>query len=185
MSVEKRSLEGFDALINSGSVDISFIPSDYFSVELSGRQEDLDRTFTEIRGTTLTVWQQSGGKSGNLFGLGIGASGSSMGPVAAVIHAPALRSWENTGTGNIRCAAPYVAKEGLDIRLSGTGSFCVDGLDCSKQLSVNSTGTGKVVLNGKAENVYVSLVGIGDVSGQLSYQSIQKKLIGIGRIEFL
>lgn len=190
MAESIRNLSSFKQISNTGTVKIIFIPDTKYSIVLSGRQEDLDRTFTVVSGDTLVISQDShasgAGGGFSLFGMNIsfgnGVSGG-MGPVTATVHAPAQVSIENTGTGSFACDMPYSTQDNLEIRNTGAGSIGIERLDCSGDLLLDCTGTGSIRIDGKAQNVKARSMGMGTIYGKLEYRTIDRQQIGMGRID--
>ena len=194
MTTETRPLEGFTSISNTGTACIQFTVSDGWQVQLSGRPEDLARTYTEVRNGQLLIWQDSQGQGSpslNLFGLNISLGsfgkngngyGNSLGPVDVVIHAPAQTAWENAGTGSIEVNGSYEI-EHLQIVSTGTGHFRLDGLKCSGTLGLDTRGTGSILVNGQAAAVKARTTGLGNIGGQLHYATIEKTALGLGRIQ--
>ena len=178
---ETRNTGEFKELENRGTADIVFIPSERFVITLSGRKEDIDRTYTDVHGDRLIVWQDSQ-NNGSLFGI-FGKSNSSIGPVTVTVEAPTLREISVMGTGKFKCSGTQLTCDSMKLAIMGTSRMEIDGLDCRGNADFTISGVGDIIVSGTVEgHVNATLNGVGNISGTLSYSTIRKEKHGMGEI---
>lgn len=86
------------------------------------------------------------------------------------------------GSGDMEIASV----NGSDMSLSVTGSGDIDivRVNLDGTLQANVTGSGDITVNGHARNVDAGVIGSGDLSGRLSYDSITRHRSGSGDINW-
>lgn len=179
---ENRNITGFIELENKGTADIVVVPSTRFGVVLTGRKEDLDRTFTDLHGEKLIVWQDSKNKS-SFFGI-FGNTSESIGPVTVTIEVPTLREISILGTGKFRCTEAPLVCESMKLSLQGASQIEIAQINCRGNAEFSISGMGDILVSGSVGGtVTASLNGMGNIKGSLSYSSLKKHVLGMGNIQ--
>ncbi|MCB2112699.1 MAG: DUF2807 domain-containing protein [Parvularculaceae bacterium] len=170
---EKRVVEAVDftEIEIKGVFELEVRVGDDYSVTLSGRREDLDRTRAHVESGRLVLDTEQKGEGRRISAVKRG--------VTAVVMLPALDAIEIEGVVDADISGVNADKFSAD--LSGVGEVDLSGVCVSFQAEIS--GIGEVdAKNLECQDVRVEVSGIGDTRIYAS-RSADADLTGIGRIE--
>jgi len=145
---QTRSVESFDAIAISGSVDVQFETGSEVSIEVVAVPKVIDDIVTEVDDRTLQV-----GLEGGLH--------INTGRMLVKVTAPSLKSLSIDGSGDATISG--IDEERLSLSVSGSGDIEADGE--AEAVSIAVSGSGDVEGRAlKAASAHVSVRGSGDIS---------------------
>lgn len=165
-----RSVSGFRALSNSGSIHVEVSFGDQESVRLAGDEKAIREIETVVENGTLNIRYKKGAWTKD----------RNWGSVKAYVTARQLNALSQSGSGTITVSGTLSGKE-LNASLSGSGRITfASGADvCNVAIS----GSGRVVAKGSASESNVSISGSGQFDGgDLKSRSASAKISGSGNI---
>lgn len=169
VEVEERAHVGFDAVVNSSSLDVEITVGDAEGVRVLCDSNLLGRVETFVDGDVLRI-----GNAGVL-------SLRPVGGCRVEVSAAHLRAVHNNGSGEIRTVGE--APELEVIRQLGSGSVAVDELTAAT-VDVRSTGSGDIHLAGTTGDASFVATGSGEVHARdLHAETVEARITGSGGLE--
>lgn len=169
--VKAVDLRNFDKISIKGVYEIEVSVGPEYSIQLSGKQDDVDRAETTVSDGTLVLDQkhrQSGEKLRRRSHDGI----------TAKISMPALSAIEVGGVVDGKVTG--IAAEGFRADLSGVGDLDLEGT-CTA-LEARVSGVGDLDADDlKCQTVKVTVAGVGDAKVYAS-ESVEARVSGMGDI---
>ena len=169
---ETRDVSGFDAIELSGFGSMHIEQGEDYEVELSGSESVLDRTETEVRGSTLRIGQYRQWSIWPFF----------TGPqrLDVRVTVPSLERVTVSGAGDVSIEG--LEGERFEFRLSGAGDLTARDVDLDA-LRVELSGAGSARISGKARTQEVVLSGAGDYDGRdLESSDARVEVSGAGSV---
>jgi len=165
---ETRSVEGFDAIDVSSSVDVQVAVGPSFGVIVEGDDNIVPLIRTRVQGNTLEIDSE------------FGKSFSPSQPLTVLVTMPDLQGVGVSGSGNV--TAVGVGGRSLDISVSGSGSIDLSGTVTS--LAADVSGSGSVAAAAlEAAQADVSVSGSGSVAVRAN-DTLTISVSGSGSVEY-
>lgn len=169
VEVELREHAGFDAVVNTTSLDVEIVVGAEVGVRVACDSNLLDRVETSVEGGVLHV------EAAGLAAL------RPRGDCRVEVDLDHLRAVDNTGSGELRVLGE--APELVEVHQRGSGSITVDELTATT-VDVRSTGSGSVHLTGHTgDAAYVSTGSGGIHARELLAATVQARSTGSGGLE--
>lgn len=148
----KRDLTAFSAVNVRGSIDLVYIPSNSYFVEIVGKNpEDV---ITDIEEGTLMVNHKKGknwvASEWNTVGKGL----------QVFVHAPTIHVLSSAGSGNIQIEG-VLKSDDLSIRMDGAGN--VSGNINVGKFKLDHNGSSNIRLKGGADHAVINSNGSGNI----------------------
>ncbi len=167
---EVRSVAGFDALSNSGSIQVEVSFGEKESVRLEGDEKAVRVIETVVEGGTLQIRYKKDSWT----------KGRVPGGVKAYVTAKRLTALSQSGSGSITVSGALAAKE-VNAALSGSGRITFTSK--AEVCNVSISGSGRVKAEGTAAKSNISISGSGQFDGgDLRSRSASAKVSGSGNI---
>jgi hypothetical protein len=171
---ETRSVSGFHAIENIGSIDLEISLGSTESLKIIGNKEAIDLVETQVKNGTLII---SIKKDGQRFFNNWKTNNNLL----IQISAKSLDALSQRGSGNIVVNNPI---KGNTFQLSLTGSGDIKVPVNVNNLSAKIVGSGDISMQGTAKSADVSVSGSGDFEGSsLKTQDANTKISGSGDID--
>lgn len=139
----------FESIEVNGVANLSFTQSDKVEIEVTGPENYLPFVIIESRNGVLHV---------NTRRIGNKRIGKGL---EVKISAPVLNRLSNKGVGDVRINSSLKSPS-MSIYNAGVGNVRVEHLEC-KELNVNNSGVGDLVMSGKVDRVQYKASGVGDI----------------------
>ena len=167
---ETRSLEPFESIFSTTSMDIVLIQGDHFSARIDAENIHLEDIVTEVKNGRLTISLRK-----NYFWNVL---------AKIVITFPTLKSLHMSGTGNF-ISQSMIQSDELNIQLNSAGNIQLNLILVDK-LTVRLYGTGDMQIGGSADDLDIRLSGSGDIEA-FGLKTIRSKveIQGSGNVRIL
>lgn len=155
--------QAFDKLVISISTDVEYIPSDTFSVTITGSEKALDRVGLTVANRTLHITQGSQKEEKNVEWV-INNGGVAVSKI--VVRAPSLTAVNLAGSACFTCSKAVKTPE-LELRVIGSGDIEMADVEAD-DVKVGVAGSG--IVNARltrTATTAVDVAGSGDVSLKL------------------
>ena len=153
-ATEIRGASGFDEIASSGDFNVTVVPGNNYSVEVTAESNLLSYIETDVVGHTLKI------RTRGLYSL------RDHHPIEIYITTPVLNGLTLSGSGLIRTDS--FLSDDFRITLSGSGD--IDALISTDQLRANVSGSGTIFLEGDAFESECVISGSGKIK---SYNFLQ------------
>lgn len=153
-ATEIRGASGFDEIASSGDFDVTVVPGNNYSVEVTAESNLLSYIETDVVGHTLKI------RTRGLYSL------RDHHPIEIYITTPVLNGLTLSGSGIIRTDS-FLSD---DFRLTLSGSGDIDAMISTDQLRANVSGSGTIFLEGDAFESECVISGSGKIK---SYNFLQ------------
>lgn len=160
----------------SGCFDVHFMQGDKTSVQVKGKEKDVENTEITSNDGTLRIRMKSGQK--NFFSF----SSLTSGGIDVYITSPNLRGVKVAGSGDFT-AKGRTDTDKMDIRISGSGDVELQDLICD-DTSIKISGSGGVKINRiNTANATMGISGSGSVFMEnVKIGHAESKISGSGSI---
>src|SRR5690606_2199882 len=147
---ETRSVSGFHAIANSGSIVVEVQLGNTESVRLAGDDAAIRQIETVVEGGTLKIrFKHRSGRA-------------DWGKVTAHVSAKQLNGLMQSGSGSISVSGA-IAGEELNVALSGSGRITFES--AAEVLNASISGSGRIQATGRAAQCNASISGSGRFDG--------------------
>lgn len=176
ITTEHRSLQGFERIVQHGSMDVKYQQGDQYAVVVKTRKSDAGKVITRVNGNALVISMEGANKLVS-FGWTDGDD------VTVYVTSPDLIGVELNGSGDFECEK-HLDTDTLDIALKGSGDIDFSDVICD-HINVSVVGSGDVKVNKvKTQQTMVSLVGSGEVKiNQEQVKQTSLELKGSGDVK--
>ncbi len=173
---DQRQLNGFERIVQQGSMDVKYQQGDQFSVVVKTRKSDVNKVETRVENSTLFISMKEMSKLVN-FGWTDGDD------VVVYVTSPDLIGVEVNGSGDFKCRTP-LDTDHLDMILKGSGDIEFSDIICD-DIAISVVGSGDVkVQEVKAQKSAISLVGSGEIKvNQQHVAQTMVELKGSGEVK--
>lgn len=160
----------------SGSFDVHFMQGDKTSVQVKGKEKDVENTEITSNDGTLRIRMKSGQK--NFFSF----SSFTSGGIDVYITSPNLRGVKVAGSGDFT-AKGKIDTDKMNIRISGSGDVELQDLICD-DTSIKISGSGGIKINRiNTANATMRISGSGSVfMDNVKIGHAESKISGSGSI---
>ncbi|MGV3762156.1 head GIN domain-containing protein [Parapedobacter sp.] len=166
---ETRSVSGFHAIANSGSIVVEVKLGNTESVRLEGDDAAIRQIETVVEGGTLKIRFKQLSQRTN------------WGKVTAYVSARQLDGLTQSGSGSIS-VSDAVAGESFHVSLSGSGRITFES--AADVVNASISGSGRIQANGHAAQCNASISGSGRFDGgDLETQTANLKVSGSGGVD--
>lgn len=156
--------QAFDKLVISISTDVEYVPSDTFSVTITGSEKALDRVGLTVANRTLHITQDGQKEEKNVEWV-INNGGVAVSKI--VVHAPSLTCVNLAGSACFTCNKAVKTPE-LELRVIGSGDIEMADVEAD-DVKVGVAGSGIVNAHlARTATTTVDVAGSGDVSLKLA-----------------
>lgn len=131
---EFRRASGFDEITSNGDFNVTIMPGNKFSVEVSAESNLLSYIETDVVGNTLKI------RSRGLYSL------RQNFPIEVYITMPKLNSISVSGSGLVKTGS--FSSDNFDLALSGSGEIEAD--ISADKVKANVSGSGRITIEGDA-----------------------------------
>ena len=166
IQTEKRTVDRFDGVQASGSMDIEVTNGDNVSVEVEADDNALQYIVTEVEGGLLDVYFKPNMSFSNVH-------------AKIYVTAPGLKRLFVKGSGNITSKNGIQNNSSITTRISGSGDITatVNAPDVKAEIS----GSGNLSLQGRCKNFEGSISGSGDLKcSDLLSENVEVSIFGSG-----
>lgn len=147
---DQRDVGEFDAVKNSGSIDVKIIIGDKYEVVVEDYENLLNHIVTEVNNGTLNIHFENG--------LSIMKSEAMV-----YVTVPGLKKVSSAGSSDTEISG--VLKSNSELELSVTGSGSIRGSIDAPSVDISITGSGEMDIDGKTQNMKCKITGSGDFKG--------------------
>lgn len=147
-----RTLDFFNSVDIKGGIDVIFIPSEQFEVEVHA--DNPDDIITSVEGEKLLI---SNAKGKSLSWQELKALGKKQ---VVYIHSPVLTRINSFGSGNVTIDGIFKS-DSLALSIMGSGNL--SGHLNVERLELKSIGTGNIRLKGSVVKTEINSIGSGNV----------------------
>ena len=146
--------QSFSGISTTGTADIVYTEGNDVKITISAPEEAFDYITVKIENGTLKIGQDEKKKKNN-------KTVSSKYSITAYITAPAIRTLNTYGTGDIK--AKHLSGDSIQLKTYGTGDIETDNIEC-KDFIAETYGTGDIEIgNLSAETAHSDTYGTGDI----------------------
>lgn len=207
---EERATGAFSEISTSGPFNLYYYQSDTRKVLVEGKEEFVGKVITSVKDEELDIRLENGTYtnlvlrvsvwgpdvdefsttgSGNIIIDSLNTTGGvhlhtlGSGDIKADNIVCKDFSGKTAGSGNIKIAR---LKAGNDAELTtlGSGDCMVNFAEVDDVLTLKTSGSGDIIINGSCHEVIASTLGSGDIRGRLIYDLITQRILGSGNISF-
>jgi hypothetical protein len=165
LRTEVRDDEGFTKVSSSGDFNVTILPGENYSVEITAESNLLPYISTNVDGKTLKI------KTTGIHSL------RQNEPIEIYITTPALKGIALSGSGLIKTGS-FMSSD-FDISVSGSGDV-VTTISCD-DVSANISGSGTITIKGDATNTDFVISGSGKIKAyDLEQDQCQATISGSG-----
>ena len=188
METEFRRASGFDAVSSSGDFDVTIVPGDKYSVEITAESNLLSYIETDVVGNTLKI------RTRGLYSL------RDHRTIEIYITTPVLNGVALSGSGIIKTGSfmsdnfrvtlsgsgdidTQISSETLKANVSGSGSIFIEGDTFESEFVIS--GSGKIKSYNLEQNIcQATISGSGDMYVNVS-EAIDAHISGSGRVYYI
>lgn len=182
-------LSEFTHIILAGNADIKFRQGDSQSIEAYGNEKAIEGNDIRVENGTLIVTKKPD-------------ADKRLPSIKLIVTAPALKSIQVSGAGDIEMKDAVKLDNDLSIHISGAGDIDIKQLSCKnfdinisgagdisaqkikcKTATVNISGAGDMKADIKADDISVLISGAGDADLDVKCQNLNVSASGTGEIE--
>ena len=167
---EELSLDDFNSISLSTSIDIVLQQGESQKVEVTGYANLIDEIETDVKGKEWCIKMED-------------RCYEDLEDMLITITLPDIENVSITGSGDIEFTGG-IAVDKLDLEITGSGDIDCDCTLDSDDLSIEITGSGDVSLNGVTKNQDIEITGSGEVTNfDLISDECDVKISGSGSSE--
>lgn len=148
---ENRQVSEFEAIKNSGSIDLKIRIGDTYKVEVEDYENLLQHIVTEVDNGVLEIHFENGLSVMNT-------------KTTVFVTVPSIKKLSSTGSSDTEISGVLTSTSALEF--SVTGSATIKGEVDAPSVKVNITGSGEMNLRGKTQNMECKISGSGDFNGR-------------------
>jgi Putative auto-transporter adhesin, head GIN domain len=170
----KINVDNYDEINITGSMDVELIPGKEGEITVTAPSNILPNIKVESQNKALQIYNDSWKNIG--FNIQFGNNNRTL----VTVPIETLNRLTLTGSGKVASQGPIVSDR-LIVNLRGSGDMAF-GVD-TKELEANTSGSGNIVILGKANNFNTQVFGSGRVDAlELEAQNVKVSTSGSGDV---
>ena len=148
---ESRKTGTFDAIKNSGSIDVKIIVGDNYNIEVEDYENLLPHIVTDVDNGVLEIHYENG--------INISNSNATV-----FVTVPTLKRIITSGSSATEISGVIKNTKGLEFSVTGSGS--IEGTVDAPSVELKITGSGEMDLKGVTQTMECKITGSGDFDGR-------------------
>ncbi|MDD3010734.1 MAG: DUF2807 domain-containing protein [Bacteroidales bacterium] len=164
---ETRAISGFDEVSLEGFMDVEYVQSDYFEVQVEAESNLIPYIETSVRNNTLRIKTYDNRNLRNNYAILIR------------VFSPDLAAYSLSGSGDFDCE--NLVNDAFELLISGSGDVNL-GID-TYDLKIKISGSGNAELWGIAEDTELIISGSGNIHAyDLETKNSRTRISGSGNM---